>query len=487
MIDPGPRSLIQAKERETFFREDKERIEKDYPHFSFPTYAGKGPTQGYRIDVLGEMRTNSQGNLLVLGGYGRAGGNQAIGGFGGADSWYDDIADGPVTCELTLDGQNEPVVLHAWVIVGSPKVAPELVNIVTLDDVLYDVGVRFHGLDPDIYDAEAYRANGGWNPHHCADFLQDIEPIIKRPAGYQWVANIQGMMPLTSPPFDPRAKDQPGSTELYQKRQTYLSYFRPTDLHADFPHATNQLFKSQVSQAQVMLESAQPLLNQQKREANTPLALAKLQVAHRLESVWLQLNTTAPQLTATKEMLEALPDPQKLAEVLQHIDAALAALGANQSETASRLVGISRKRGTGVQHEQTQGAKTSIQLAQDRIQQAIVALEKTPPDTQQASSQIEQALPALKEAQSYLLCARTNIQNAQMALERGIRQATAPSLREVLTRAHLELGHVLSLLIQEQGVPLVPLQAGTNPVRNNDGPIDKFFTLTPTQYFLLQQ
>jgi hypothetical protein len=486
VIDPGPRSLTQTEQRETFFREDKERIEKEYPHFSFPAYAGQGPAQGYRIDVLGEMRTNSQGNLLVLGGYGRAGGDQAIGGFGGANSWYDDIADGPVTCELTLDGQNEPVVLQAWVLVGSPKVAPELVNIVTLDDVLYDVGVRFHGLDPDIYDAEAYRANGGWNPGHNADFSRDIEPIITRPAGYQWVANIQGMMPLTSPPFDPRAKDQPGSTELYQKRQTYLSYFRPTNLHTDFPHAANQLFKSQVVQAQAMLEGVQPLLRQQ-RNANIPLALAKIQVAHRLESVQFQVNTAPPQLKASKESLEALPEPQRPVEALQHIHAALAALGADQPEIASKQAGLSGQRGVGVLPAQVQGAKTSIQLAQNSMHQAVVALEKTPPDTQQASAQVEQALPALKEAQSSLLRARTSIQDAQNALEQGIRKAAIPGLREVLTRAYRELGHVLSSLIEEQGVPLVPLQTGTNPVRNNDGPIDKFFTLTPTQYFLLQQ
>lgn len=43
------------------------------------------------------------------------------------------------------------------------------------------------------------------------------------------------------------------------------------------------------------------------------------------------------------------------------------------------------------------------------------------------------------------------------------------------------------LFVQGEGAPLMPLQAGTNPVRNNDGPIDKFFTLTPTQYFLLKQ
>jgi len=44
--------------------------------------------------------------LLVLGGYGRAGGNGPITSFAGADSWHDDISDGAVRCKLRLkDGK----------------------------------------------------------------------------------------------------------------------------------------------------------------------------------------------------------------------------------------------------------------------------------------------------------------------------------------------------------------------------------------------
>ncbi|HEY1349302.1 MAG TPA: LodA/GoxA family CTQ-dependent oxidase [Ktedonobacteraceae bacterium] len=485
IIDPGPRSLTQVETRETFFREDEERIKETYPHFSFPHYASEVPAQGYRIDVLGEMRTNAQGGLLVLGGYGRAGGDQPIGGFGGADSWYDDIADGPVTCELTLEGESEPLVLHAWVIVGSPKIAPELVNIVTLDDVLYDVGIRFGGLDPDLYDEARYAATGGWNPEYCADFSRDIEPIIKRPADYQWVANVQGMMPLTSPSFDPRAKDQPGSTQLYQKRQTYLSYFRPPELHAAFPHGATQLFKSQVAQAQVMLEEILPFLEAQPAE-RIPQALVKLRLAQRLDSVQFQLDTAPPQLKAIKKNLEALAEEQRPVEAIQKIDAALAALGTDNLEAASRKPSLSRTGGSAVR-EKVQGAQTQVQVARACLMQALAALEQTPADTQQARARVEQGQQALSAVQKYMASVRTDIQDAQHVLAQGSRQAAVPGLREVLTREQGTLGQVFSLFVQEQGVPLVPLQAGTNPVRNHDGPIDKFFTLTPTRYFLLKQ
>ena len=63
------------------------------------------------------MLTDSQGHLLVLGGYGRAGGNQPISSFAGADTWHDDISDGPVTCRLWLTG-GQVIELDAWVTTG---------------------------------------------------------------------------------------------------------------------------------------------------------------------------------------------------------------------------------------------------------------------------------------------------------------------------------------------------------------------------------
>jgi L-lysine 6-oxidase len=99
---------------------------------------------------------DTQGRLIVPGAFGKAGGDNAITSFAGADSWHDDISDGPVQCKLTLaDGSVQE--LKARVIVGSPKFAPELVNIVTLDDIVFDVGVRYHNLAPNMYDPKKRR------------------------------------------------------------------------------------------------------------------------------------------------------------------------------------------------------------------------------------------------------------------------------------------------------------------------------------------
>ena len=119
----------------------------------------------------------------------------------GADTWFDDISDGPVWCRLKLKGQAEPIVLTAWTLVGSPKYAPELRNISTLDDVMFDVGVRFQNLVPELYNDTR---NGGYNPNYQASYERDIEPILERIGDYIWVANVQSMVSFISPRFNPR-------------------------------------------------------------------------------------------------------------------------------------------------------------------------------------------------------------------------------------------------------------------------------------------
>lgn len=221
IIDPGPRTLRGARARAEFSRHT---IPADYPRGSFPTYSGPGgrPSQGYAINTLGEAVTDDVGRLVVVGAYGRAGGDEPISSYAGADTWHDDIADGAVTCRLTLK-TGETLELRAWVIIGSPKFAPELVNVTTLDDILYDVGVRYHGLVPALYD----RARGpeGWNPDYEASYEDDIRPILERMGGYQWVANVQAMTVVAAPPFDTRDASEANRAN----RESLLAQFRRLD------------------------------------------------------------------------------------------------------------------------------------------------------------------------------------------------------------------------------------------------------------------
>ncbi len=226
IIDPGPRRITGPNGHEEF---SQATIPKDYKFGSFPDKV----VYGEQITSLGGMLTNKDGNLLVLGGFGKSGGDTSISSFAGADTWHDDISDGPVNCELELKS-GEKIRLQAWCIVGSPKFVPEIANIVTLDDTMYDVAVRNLNFAPKIY------SGGKFDENYVANFEQDIQPILERPAAYRWVANIPSMNSVSPPPFD--ARDN--SAKTAGQRNAYFNLFRrPSPEHAIGPDS-QVLFKN---------------------------------------------------------------------------------------------------------------------------------------------------------------------------------------------------------------------------------------------------
>ncbi|MDQ3287609.1 MAG: CTQ-dependent lysine 6-oxidase LodA [Pseudomonadota bacterium] len=209
IIDPGPRTVTGANQSVEIGRDN---IPSDYPHGSFPSAR---PLYGWPVNSLGTLKTDSAGRLLVLGGYGRAGGDEPIQSYGGADTWYDDIADGPVYCTLKLSDGSE-VNLSGWVTCGSPDFAPEIVNISNLDDTMFDVGVRCQNLVPEMYSRDT------WNSDYIASYQRDILPIIQRISRYQWVSNVQSMSAFCSNVFDYRDSSAANAAN----REQYFSYFR---------------------------------------------------------------------------------------------------------------------------------------------------------------------------------------------------------------------------------------------------------------------
>jgi hypothetical protein len=125
---------------------------------------------------LGEMSTDAQGRLVVAGGKGKSDSptNRQLQGFADNDDWYDDTSDGPVTVSITLAGGTvvpPDQIRPAWFACCQPDFAPEIVNLVTLHDVLVDLGVK-RGLLP--------------SPGTPA-FDRDIKPILDRVLNYRWV------------------------------------------------------------------------------------------------------------------------------------------------------------------------------------------------------------------------------------------------------------------------------------------------------------
>ncbi len=215
IVDPGPKTLAKPNGSANF-----DNNNPSYPFVSFPN--PNDISQGLSVKTLGEMRTDPNGNLLVLGAFGRAGGSETITGFGGGDTWNDDIADGPVTATIYFKDGKKSEQLNAWVVTGSPKFAPELVNISTWDDVIVDMAIKYKNALPNVYDAKKWKANDGWNPDYVVNYDKDIQTFLNRIADYQWVGTVPSMTAFIRPAFD--AHD--ASEANRGQREKFLSYFR---------------------------------------------------------------------------------------------------------------------------------------------------------------------------------------------------------------------------------------------------------------------
>jgi L-lysine 6-oxidase len=239
MTDPGPRSLSQPATRTSLSRD---LVPHGYPG-TFPPRSLQPP-----INSIGDLIMDSSSRLLVLGGYGTATGSTSLDSFRGGDGWFDDVSDGYVLATLTLADGCTVDLEPAWVIVGSPKYAPEIVNIVTLDDCVFDTAVRHLQYDPTLYDPQrfanpviepsAYDPCEGFNPDYEPNFERDIEPIITRPRLYRWVANVPSVVSFAYPPFDPR--DASPATAV--QRREYFECYRvpvPPERYAHFHTVEN--------------------------------------------------------------------------------------------------------------------------------------------------------------------------------------------------------------------------------------------------------
>jgi hypothetical protein len=180
------------------------------------------PLQPNSIQTLGQIMTNGDNHLLVLGGFGNSGCLPGAGGPGGPvirsyannDGWFDDIADGPVMAILKYhsDEDDEDRYLNvqdpAWVLVGYPRFAPQIVDLITIDEVIYDLGVREFAYNTYLYgtgnfdapesvdpaDANALKlwraAEKQWNSNYYPYFWKDVWAILSRPDRLQWVTDV---------------------------------------------------------------------------------------------------------------------------------------------------------------------------------------------------------------------------------------------------------------------------------------------------------
>ncbi len=125
VIDSGARTLVGANQIAKF----------DTGKFKLPG--------GSATVLLGEIRTDADARLIVLGGHGKSGSpiNEPLNSLFDNADWYDDIADGPINATVKI-GATTFTAVGGWVVVAPPKYAPPVDNVITLYDRLYDYHVK---------------------------------------------------------------------------------------------------------------------------------------------------------------------------------------------------------------------------------------------------------------------------------------------------------------------------------------------------------
>jgi hypothetical protein len=215
IIDPGPRTVDHEAQRTAHFSRDGADIYA-------PTFPP--PLKPNNIDTLGDLLTDATGRLLVLGGHGNSGsylfddfGQPRIDTYANNDGWFDDTSDGPVMARLEMHSElvDKNVFIDvehpAWVVAAYPAYVPEILDIVTMDDVMEDVSIRQFAERTDLYGTAGtfddpqriaptdetalihWRAGRlRWNPDHRPWFYRDIWRILYRPDEYNYLCDVLG-------------------------------------------------------------------------------------------------------------------------------------------------------------------------------------------------------------------------------------------------------------------------------------------------------
>lgn len=202
VIDPGPRVVsgksadpvpFDARTSAKYF-DDKRGSVVEMPHYpkSFPSdRLGQLDCPSGPIDSLGEIQTDPSGRLLVVGGRGRAvawkvAGKSPLDDDVNNDQWFDDTSDGPVGATIIFDDGSRASAHGAWVTTTDPSFAPQILNVVSMWDDVYDVWVRQLELAPDIFDQPTQTYKEMYKP----TFDDQIAPILKSASQQHWVANL---------------------------------------------------------------------------------------------------------------------------------------------------------------------------------------------------------------------------------------------------------------------------------------------------------
>jgi hypothetical protein len=495
IIDPGPQVVDSNSRRRARF----DRSGNGLYAATFPPHK----LEPEKIDTLGELLTDDSGRLLVLGGHGHSGsflrgfGQPRIDTYANNDGWFDDTSDGPVMARLVMYSSEVDrtrfidVEYPAWVVSAYPAYVPEILDMVTLDDVTYNTAVTQFAYRTDVYGTVGTFAqpqkinpedlgalmhwqasNLTWNPDYKPWFYRDIWPILFRADEYTYLTNVL-------------------QQSNYPHNQTQRGNFDPTKL--SIPPSLNKSAYAKAQSAAVaanqsgdlFIDAIEPLLAQADHQGmNTPHLARKPLLA--------QFNRKA----STQEKLRVA-----LAEFAQ------AVAGGVSLEDTDAYIDYWKQRYADSQDKDNTNAK-DYKDASTKLHKAIDAIIKELEEKARPVGLLQRR--AEEEPQSDSTRVHPD-EPATAAFERLYSAyRTGKLLNDKL--AHLRREHTydpfgpyrtyLYDLLRKDGeedvfrldgkptsrthhLPLMPLLAGDNPISNTL--TSKFLRLTDYQLFLLRQ
>ena len=209
VLDSGPKVVTSGSDARVkfddktqcqFIQADGTIADVDYPvqfpHLNFDKLFEPGEP----LTNMGSMETDAKGRLHVIGAPGYAAGWFQTANNPGGDvpsgtpdqpfplasdidnnGWFDDAGDGPVTAMLTFtDGTKRVIDIPAWCLCADPAYAPQVRNIVTVWDEVYNAWLRSPELvlDDAIY-IPTSRVEGTYQDSFLPSFKQDVWSMFR--------------------------------------------------------------------------------------------------------------------------------------------------------------------------------------------------------------------------------------------------------------------------------------------------------------------
>ncbi len=497
IIDPGPQIVdLQTTRRAAFNREAGDTYATTFPPKKLHPHT---------IDTLGEILTDDQGRLLVLGGHGYSGsfntgfGEPRIDAYANNDGWFDDTSDGPVNARLYMYSEEVArtryidVEYPSWVIAAYPAYVPEILDMITLDDVVQNMAITQFAVRTDLYgkagtfadpqyiapsdtgELALWKASSlRWNPGYKPWFYRDIWNILFRADEYTYLTNVL-------------------ASSNYPHNQSPRGNFDPDRL--SIPPKLNEKAYTRASESAVLANNSSALFFEA-MDAGLELMDQQAVNARRVQGGFRLMGAVAQ--VSSREELEA---------ALRHF-AEVASGGIPPDETDRYLAHWKLLYAQSQEAEADPGE--AYREARGRLEAAVrkFAEELTPPQAlaglQNVAASLTSTTPPSQQAVSPHRATLTLLDRLSSQFRAGTLLGDAlKRAREANTadpfRAYRSYLFDLLRKTGEENVfrvetkpdsrvhhlPLMPLLSGDNPISNNLP--SKFLRLTDFQLYLLKQ